>query len=207
MDFWKIVLLIFFVVLSLFLVEFVKNNNKKKQEIIRKVPHMLIGVILAISPLYMTKKEILISALILFLGVWIGKYSPFFKNIFSIKRITYGMWITPISFSLLAFLWLPENINSFIFGMLILAFSDALASLIGVHWGKPKWFLMNKSWAGSFAFFLTTVFLFYIFPEKNITFQHNILASAFLTIIEIFSIFGLDNITVPFFASLLFSIL
>ena len=207
-DLWKIIGFLILIALSMLSTEFLKNTGKSKQELIRKIPHILIGIILSFSPYFMTQKEIIISAILIVLGIWAGKYSPFFKNIFSIKRITYGMWLVPLTYGLMAWFWLPQEIDTFIFGLLVLTFSDSIASLVGTKWGKPSGIfkIFGKSFLGSLSFFITTFFLFYFFLGKEKIYP-SIISSIFLTFMELVLIFGLDNFFIPILSSTIFHFL
>lgn len=80
------------IILSLLLLELLKKSFCDiNQEVLRKVPHILIGIIFCLIPFFMERNEIIIFSVILFLGVFLGKYSPFFNTIFYIDRKTYGI--------------------------------------------------------------------------------------------------------------------
>ncbi len=197
-----LVLVAFSVLLSDVLKRKIKNIH---EEILRKLPHILIGIVFIISPFFLSRLEIIFLSVILLLGVSAGKYLPIFKAVFSIKRVTFGMWLAPLSLGLMAFLWLPENISAFIFGMSVFAFSDSLAALFGRLYGKKKIPHFSKTFLGSAVFFITTFSIATMLAEKN-----NFLifgAVAFLlTTIELILTFGLDNLLLPIAASYFFDI-
>ena len=202
-NFWAILILILLVIFSLLLSDFLKVKNKNREEILRKIPHIIIGVIFSLAPIFMTRNEILISAVILFFGVWAGKYSPFFKSVFSIRRISYGMWMTPLSLGIMSWIWLPKNIIPFMVGMFILAFSDAFAALVGKLWAKKKIAWTEKTFLGSFSFFLSSFLILWFF-SKDFSFWKISFISFVLTLFEIILIFGLDNLFLPIISSYLF---
>ncbi len=206
-NFLSILIFLSLVAFSVLLSDFLKARKKGIElEVLRKIPHILIGVIFSLSPFFMNKNEIIFSATILFLGVWVGKYLPFFKTVFSIKRITYGMWLTPISLGIMSFLWLPDSISTFLFGISVLTFSDAFAALAGKILKGNKIPFLKKTFEGSAAFFLTTTLLLFILSPE-IKFWNFLLVSGILTILEMILIFGLDNLFLPIIAAFLFNYL
>ena len=194
------VLIIFSILISNFLKNRIDNIN---EEILRKTPHILIGIIFSVTPFFMTKNEIIIFSIILFLGIFIKKYFSFFNSIFSIKRKSFGILFFPISLGILAFLWIPENLLAFIFGMLILTFSDSLAALFGKILGKKKIHKSEKTYLGTSIFFITTFFIL-LLTAKKINIENFIIISSILTFSEFILIYGFDNLFLPIIASYLF---
>jgi hypothetical protein len=69
-NFLSIGILIILTIISLLISEFLHKKNKEiSKEILRKIPHIIIGVIFSLAPIFMTKNEIIISAIILFFGI------------------------------------------------------------------------------------------------------------------------------------------
>ncbi len=203
-DFLIIFLFIALIIFSVLISDFLeKKINNIHEEILRKIPHITIGLIFISTPFFLSQSEIIILSIILFFGIFIGKYSPFFKSVFSIKRVSFGMWVTPLALGIMAFLWIPENINAFIFGMLIFTFSDSMAALFGRLYGKKKIPYSNKTYLGSFTFFLTS-FIIILFMSENINIPLFLLVAIYLTFLEIILAFGLDNLFLPIVASYLF---
>ncbi len=203
-NFLAIIILILLVVFSLLLSEIIKKKKPGVEtEILRKLPHILVGVLFSLAPIFMTSKEIIISAIILFFGVWIGKYSNLFKSVFSIKRISYGMWMTPLSLGIMSWIWLPKHMPEFLVGILILTFSDAFAAVFGKLFGEKKLPFFKKTFVGSGSFFITS-FLILAFFSSDFSFWKIFLISFVLTFLELILIFGLDNLFLPIIASSLF---
>jgi dolichol kinase len=198
--FYFIIIVVFSVLISDFLERIYKNTH---EEILRKLPHILIGITLTVSPLFLTKVDIIILSIILFLGVLVTKHTPFITSIFSIKRVTFGLFATPLALGIMAFLWLPENIISFVFGMLVLTFSDSLAALFGRFYGRVKIPYSSKTYIGSISFFITT-FIITFFLSDKVNVPVFILIASILTGLEVLLIFGLDNLFLPIMASFLF---
>lgn len=94
-----------------------------------------------------------------------------------------------------------KDISIIISSLLIMSISDSFAALIGVKFGKTRIY-NNKSLEGSFAFFISTVFILITFFNTNIFLL--VLISVIITAVELFSFYRLnDNLTIPVSSALL----
>ena len=97
-------------------------------------------------------------------------------------------------------------------GILIMGYGDGFAAIVGIKYGKHKFKVLgnSKSLEGSLAMFIfsftVSLFILYIFNPINIVLFSLILA-LISTILEAFSPYGLDNLTVPLGTSLLYYLL
>ena len=97
-------------------------------------------------------------------------------------------------------------------GILVMGYGDGFAAIIGVKYGKHKFKVLgnNKSLEGSLAMFLfsfvVSLVILYIFNPVNMLLYSLILATV-STVLEAFSPYGLDNLTVPLGTSLLYYLL
>ncbi len=205
MHFFKIIFFIIGVNTALLLGEFLKKH-KADSEVVRKIPHIFIGLIFTISPFFLNKIDIILFGACLIIGIFANNIFNFYKAIFVIKRISLGVLFFPVSLVLNALLFLPNNIAAFVFGFLVLTFSDSLASIFGKKFGKKRFVTSHeKTILGSLVFFLSTFLLlviFSLFVSPLLLWKIFIISSA-LTIIEYFFVFGLDNIVLPVFAAYL----
>ena len=90
-----------------------------------------------------------------------------------------------------------------------MAFGDGLAGLIGKSLNSKSWmfFKQKKSLFGTIIMFLTSLIVTASigYAQKN-SFNLNYFTIAFIaTLLEQFSIFGIDNFIVPIFSSLFFN--
>ena len=86
--------------------------------------------------------------------------------------------------------------------LIVLSFADGMAAIIGVGYGKTK--LLNKTLEGSFAFFLTTLLILYLF---HIPLEIALAVSFIATLTEAIKIPRInDNISIPIVVSLLLTI-
>ena len=93
---------------------------------------------------------------------------------------------------------------------LVLAISDPVASLLGMRFGKRP--LLKKTWLGSVGFFVATMSILLIWqvnysPGVSAGLVLGCLASALvITVVELVSTNGTDNLTVPVTTALISSI-
>ena len=97
-------------------------------------------------------------------------------------------------------------------GILVMGYGDGLAAIIGVKYGKHKFkvFGNEKSLEGSLAMFVfsfvVSVSLLYTFNPINVI-LFSLIVAILSTILEAFSPYGLDNLTVPLGTSLIYYLL
>lgn len=116
-----------------------------------------------------------------------------------------------LSLLLLALITFKNSEFSYIgaLGILIMGYGDGFAAIIGIKYGKHKFKVLgnSKSLEGSLAMFLfsfmVSLLILYIFNPINMILFSLILA-LIGTILEAFSPYGLDNLTVPLGTSLLY---
>lgn len=97
-------------------------------------------------------------------------------------------------------------------GILIMGYGDGFAAIIGGKYGKNKFKVLGnqKSIEGSLAMFvfsfIVSVVILSIFNQANVILLSLLLASV-STILEAYSPYGLDNLTVPLGTSLVYYLL
>jgi phytol kinase len=152
---------------------------------------------------------VVILGVIFFFVLFIGKRYNLFKSIYSIKRKSAGSYLLLASISLLFFISKEaDNSLLFILPLLILAISDPLACIFGTWYQhKTRKIILfkreyDKTILGSSVFFISalvisiTVLTFFSFTLTQIIIW-SILLAALGTFIEIVSLNGTDNLTVP----------
>lgn len=97
-------------------------------------------------------------------------------------------------------------------GILIMGYGDGLAAVLGKKFGKKKFMIFGneKSIVGSSTMFIASFivsFLVLSFYSPNNLFAKSITLALFSTVVEGISPFGLDNLTVPILASLLYQLI
>ncbi len=94
--------------------------------------------------------------------------------------------------------------------VLVMAYGDGLAAVIGKLLKSKKIWKTNKSIAGSITMFVVTFIItavYFVYLANPMWWLWALLISAIVTIVELFSIKGLDNITVPLLTLLLVCVL
>jgi len=111
----------------------------------------------------------------------------------------------PVSYGLLLYFGTNKNLELILISLLILTFSDTFAGIVGYYIGKKKYYIGSyyKTYSGSFAFFISSLiviflsFYFFFSIPLSLSFWGAYMISAYLTLIEGISIWGLDNFLVP----------
>lgn len=119
-----------------------------------------------------------------------------------------------ISLLILSFLTFREGSNPVIglMGILVMGYGDGLAAVIGQTYGRYKFQVLgaSKSLEGSLAMFISSFIVaipILYFSSAPSILLYAIIISLAATAIELFSIKGLDNLTVPLLTSLLYFLL
>lgn len=178
---------------------------KAAPEATRKLVHITAGVALASLPLFLTFLEIAAVTGFLLIAAVVSMRRQL-SVVHGVSRVTYGEVYFPVGVILCCLLF--PNTLLFMYAVLVVGVSDALASLVGQMYGHKKFSLWgsHKSYAGSWAFFVTTVVLgallllaFTPAPMLAVIIT-SLLLAAILTFVEAASSKGIDNLLVPFVA-------
>jgi phytol kinase len=184
--------------------EFIKRKYSVSVDITRRLIHIGTATVAVIAPLYVTK-EILVLVSLIFAGVlFVGRTYNLFSAVHSVKRYTFGEVYLPLGVAITALIFLPQNIQAFQYGVLIMGISDAVGGFIGEKFGKHtlKIFQNNKTLEGSISFFLCSVIITTIFyPVFG---YWLVIIPLVLTFVEIIFVYGLDNLVLPIIAAYLF---
>ncbi len=175
--------------------------HKKENELARKGVHTALATLFAFLPLCITQGLFFVSLGALFLTFLILRVLKVRTHFHHVVRVSYGELFFPIGI-LSAFLILEDSLHLYTLSVLILAFADPLAALVGKKWGKHIYHILGekRSLEGSFACFFTVVFLCILF---SIPFWVTILSAFLVTIVETISVKGSDNLTIPLVSAFL----
>jgi phytol kinase len=170
-------------------VELLARRFHVKTELTRKAAHIALGVIAVLGfyegPLWLYVLSI--TGLMAFLVL--AQRRRLLKSLHAIERPSFGDAFFPIG--LLAPLPLTlSHPDVYVTSILVVTFADSAAGLVG-HLRKKK----SKSLHGSLAFFVVAIVVLGL--TTTLTFGFIALVAALVTIVERFSTFGLDNLTVP----------
>jgi dolichol kinase len=197
----------------LVIVEALWQHKQLPPEWSRKIVHMSVGVFVAFWPWVLEWWQIRVIALAFIVVILISKQFKVFRAIHDVKRNTVG----EIGFAMAILLssYLALTPWQFSMAILIMAVADGLAALVGMRYLRRKGqrytiFGCNKTWAGSFTFFLVTALIIFAMhtyfvtgPNTDLLLAAIIPMALILTVIEAGSAYGIDNISVPLAAILL----
>jgi phytol kinase len=171
----------------------------------RKIVHIGSGnVILLAWWLDISTWVIIAAAAIASLIAIISYFVPILPSINSVGRKSLGTLFYALSIGILAAcFW--ENYPEFaVIGILVMAWGDGMAAIIGQRFGKHTYTLLGikKSWEGSLAMALATYLvtcLVLLATQGNNwqTWLISLAVAIVATSLEAFSKFGIDNLTVP----------
>jgi len=204
-------IIILFYIFSIFLISIVfKKFNNDSREVIRKIIHIGIGPLIPIAQiLKIGQNSALVFTGIISIVVCVNYSYKIFPVIEDVERKSYGTLFYCLSLFILIFLFWEKDPNSLIAGFFIMTFGDGLAGLIGKRFNSMNWifFAQKKSFFGTLTMFLTSLIVVCSlgYSQQN-SFNFNYFTIAFLaTVLEQFSVLGIDNLIVPITSALCFN--
>lgn len=193
------------IALILFLSEFLwRTRLFKSAETSRKIVHILVGIYIALWPLFMSFDWIKLLSLLLFFAVYASKRFHVFRSIHSVRRPTYGELLFPLGVLVSAVF--AKSGWVYMAAVLHLSVADGLAAIIGVNYIKRfgyKVFGQSKTLIGSFTFYLASLFIIAATMLLDpASYGNNVpyvilLLPVGATFIENIGIYGMDNLLVP----------
>ncbi|WP_069790425.1 diacylglycerol/polyprenol kinase family protein [Cyanobacterium sp. IPPAS B-1200] len=186
--------------------EILRRYYQANSEITRKIVHIGAGqVILLAWWLNIPSHLILLASIGASIVAILSYFLPILPSVNGVGRKSLGTLFYALSIGILTFLFWDKSLPQFTaIGILIMTWGDASAALIGQKWGKNKYqFLRStKSWEGSFTMFVVSaivilIILFFVYPWQYYFVIVALLTALIATILESFSIVGIDNLTVP----------
>ena len=204
--------IIFLYVLGVFFISIIfKKFNKNNKELLRKIIHIGIGPLIPIAIfLDIEQNSALIFTGLMSIIVLINYLYKLFPTIEDVDRKSFGTLFYCFSLFILILLFWEKDSDALIAGFLIMTFGDGFAGLIGKNIKSKSWFIFNqkKSLIGTLTMFFTSLIIVcslgYI---EQYNFNYYFLCIALLaTILEQFSLVGIDNLIVPVSTSIYFNI-
>jgi phytol kinase len=180
-------------------------------EIVRKVVHIGAGNIILLAWWLQIPAWVGISASILFSAIALLSHRvPIMPTVNSIGRKSLGTFFYANSFGILIWLFWQSQPYYAALGILVMTWGDGLAALVGQRWGRHTYELwgMKKSWEGSLAMAAVSygVSSLILIGVQGAIWQTWVVALAVAiaaTILEAFSKYGIDNLTVPLGSAML----
>ncbi len=204
-------IVILFYLLSIFLISILfKKYNEDSREIVRKIIHIGIGPLIPIAQfLKIDQNSALIFTGIVSLMVVINYSYKLFPTIEDVERKSYGTLFYCVSLFILIYLFWDKDPHALITGFFIMTFGDGLAGLIGKSFNSKSWifFKQKKSLFGTMTMFLTSLIVVCSigYSQQNSLNLNYFTIAFFATLLEQFSILGIDNFIVPISSALFFN--
>jgi phytol kinase len=184
----------------------VYRSGKFDHEIVRKIVHVGTGNVILLAWWLDIPAVLGIIASAIASAVTLISYRlPILPGINSVGRKSLGTFFYALSIGVLvAFFWYINQPQYAALGILIMAWGDGFAAIIGRRFGKHKYKLFGgqKSWEGSGAmtlisYIISSLILFS--TEGNIwqVWVISLVVAVVATILETLSFLGMDNLTVP----------
>lgn len=182
----------------LVLIEYVTRRKNLNKELTRKIAHILSGLFGVVMAFVLSKWIFVTFALIFFVIISTSYGVKFFSSIHNVKRKTYGELLLPLGI-LGAYIFSNGATLHFVASVLILALADPLAGAVGAI-TKRKYIL------GSASFFVCSLAIL-LLVFAGTPFPLLMFIAAVITLVEGFSSFGTDNLTIPLAGSFLLNLL
>jgi len=190
----------------------VSRFTPNQPEIIRKIVHIGSGNVILLAwwfhiPAYVGVSAAILAGLISVISYFV----PILPGINSVGRRSLGTFFYAVSIGILVgYFWYLHKPEYAALGILIMAWGDGLAALIGQRFGKHKYYLfgVNKSWEGSLTMTVVSylVSVIILLAARGSSWQIwlvSALVSILATLLESVSFWGIDNLTVPIGSAIL----
>ena len=184
----------------------VKRSPLGRPEWVRKIVHIGTGNVILLAWWFHMPAWLGIGASILFSGVTLLSYwLPILPMINGVGRKSWGTFFYAMSIGLLiATFWPLGHPQYAVIGILVMTWGDGLAALIGQRWGRHPVVLWGntKSWEGCctmalVSFGVVSAVLWGCQGPIGATWIVAVAIACLATLLELFSQFGIDNLTVP----------
>lgn len=188
------------------LAETLHQRTARDSEITRKIVHIGTGnVILVAWWLQIPAWVGILASVIASAIALLSYYIPILPGINSVGRKSLGTFFYAVSIGVvIAWFWPLQQFQYAAIGILVMAWGDGLAGLIGQKFGQHPYeaWGMQKSWEGSgtmaiTSYVVSSLILFTVQGNIWETWLMSIAIAFFATVLEAFSKFGIDNLTVP----------
>jgi phytol kinase len=186
--------------------ELLHRYTDTKPEYVRKVVHIGTGNVILLAWLLQLPAWVGITSSILAGIVTLISYRlPILPGVNSVGRKSLGTFFYAVSIGIMtAIFWNLQIPHYGVIGILIMAWGDGLAAIIGQKFGNHPYTIFGniKSWEGTFAMLLVSyaivsIVLFSVQGNIWQTWLVGIPVAIAATAVESIAQWGLDNLTVP----------
>lgn len=202
----QIAIVVLWIGLLLLVASLLSRFGTGNAEVIRKVVHIGTGNVILFAwwlhiPAFVGVGASILASIVTFLSYRF----PILPGINSVGRKSLGTFFYAVSIGILvAWFWAINRPQYAALGILVMAWGDGLAALVGQKFGKHPYKIWdnNKSWEGSGTMALVSFIvssLIFLSVQGNIwqTWIVSIIVALVATTLEAFSVYGIDNLTVP----------
>ena len=206
----KVIVICIYIFLIFLISSIFQKDNNNNNEVKRKIIHIGIGPLIPIAQLLkIDQNSALFFTGIISLLVLLNYAYKILPTIEDVERKSFGTLFYCLSLFILIFLFWNKDPYSLITGFFIMTFGDGLAGLIGKTYNSKNWFFFNqkKSLFGTLTMLLTSFIVVSSlgYAQQN-NFNLNYFTIAFIaTLLEQFSVLGIDNFIVPISSALCFN--
>ncbi len=178
----------------------------------RKIVHIGTGNVIALAwllqlPAWVGITSAVLAGMITLLSYWL----PILPGVNSVGRKSYGTFFYAVSMGLLiAIFWPLKHPEYAAAGILVMAWGDGLAAIVGQRWGRHPYQILgnSKSWEGTATLLLVsyaiiTAVLYIAHGNLLYVWLVGIPVAIVAVILESISQLGIDNITLPLGTALL----
>jgi phytol kinase len=178
----------------------------------RKIVHIGTGNVIALAwllqlPAWVGITSAVLAGMITLISYWL----PILPGVNSVGRKSYGTFFYAVSMGLLiAIFWPLHHPEYAVIGILVMAWGDGLAAIVGQKWGRHPYKVLgnSKSLEGTatlllVSYIITTFVLYIAHGNLPIVWLVGIPVAIMAVILESISQFGIDNITLPLGAAML----
>lgn len=179
---------------------------KGDPEIVRKIVHIGTGNVILLAWWLNIPAIVGITASIVASAITLLSYRfPILPGINSVGRQSLGTFFYAVSVGILiAWFWHIQQPQYAAIGIMVMAWGDGLAALIGQRFGQHKYKVLGaqKSWEGSLAmalvsYFVSSMILLGVQGNTWTTWVVSLAIACVATSLEAISFLGIDNLTVP----------
>ncbi len=194
-----------YLMLLVILAETLSRLLTNDPELSRKIVHIGSGNVILLAWWLNISRTVIVSAAIIAAAIALLSYIiPILPSIESVGRKSFGTLFYAISMGVLSASFWQDYPQYAVIGILVMAWGDGMAAIIGQRFGKHKYQVgqITKSWEGSLAMMsaaliVTSAILFSVEGNSWQIWVISVAVALVATISEAFSKLGLDNLTVP----------
>jgi phytol kinase len=171
------------------------------QESVRKLAHVGLGVAFAYLGPVVGLMPTLGAAFALLVVFSLMRMLKRTTRLHLVSRPSHGELYFALGIIVTAILFLPDHSNAFRTGMVILAFADSSAVMVGRRWGRHDYTLWgaHKTFEGSFTCFAASSL---IMGLSGLSLSTAFISAVAITLVEAGASHGSDNMVLPVVAAL-----